>query len=404
MSNSTVIVVGGGVVGLVTALGLAQAGVDVTVYEARADVDGGTADMVYHWPVLPGLDRLGLVGEMESAGLLQQMWTYKVFRTGERILFDLSVLQDEVEHPHNIHLGVRDMSDILTAHLRRHPNARVESGVRIHAVSQDEHGVSVTCDGPTGPYTDRASWLVGADGAGSTVRRSLGLSLSGLTWPERLVSTTIRFDLGTLGFSGADYQVDPQFGAVISSIDRDGAWRYGYVEDRTLREETIPERMKRVFAAVLPAGSDPQVAEWSAYRMHERVAERFRVGRVLLVGDAAHITNPTSAHGMTGGLFDAFALIEALTSVVNGSDAGLLDRYADSRRGVFLEHTSPMSCDAKEFVFSIQDEHALESTLQQYRYVAAHPDRLRRYLRLAEQLQSPSLLTGRRIDSAFRTQ
>lgn len=143
------------------------------------------------------------------------------------------------------------------------------------------------------------------------------------------------------------------------------------------------------FRAVLPeADFEHEMLLWRHYRMHQRSAETYRVGRVLLAGDAAHVTNPTRGFGLVGGMFDAFTLTEALGEVVlEGGDDALLDEYAQARKRVFWDYTTPISSDSKRLVFEPTEER-----LQGFRDVAADPEKTRRYLLSGVALATPSLL------------
>jgi 3-(3-hydroxy-phenyl)propionate hydroxylase len=391
MPDNTVIVVGGGPVGLLTALGLARAGVGVTVLEARPRIGPAPHDMIYNWVTLPVIERLGILEEMRRAGVTVHEWCFKALRTGERIVFDLAALASETKHPYNLHLPGHLLAEIVIGRLRQLAHARIEPGTRLTSLEQDAHGVTLAAEGPGGPRTFRAGWLVAADGAHSTVRRALGLGFAGLTWPTRFVATDLRFDLAALGFAPESYQVDTEHAALIGQADGSGLWRYIYAESRLLPEQTVPDRMPSVFKAVLPEGADPLVQGWSAYRVHERAVRHFRSGRVMLAGDAAHVTNPTSAFGLACGLFDAVALTEALAAIVHG-DAGdaVLDRYAEDRRRVFLQSASPRSSEIMRFLFHPDSEAWLEAEVARYRHAAADPGLSREFLMLSRELQSPA--------------
>lgn len=393
MPHRNVVVVGGGPVGLLTALGLARAGVDVTVLEAGPKIARPPHDMAYHWSVLPGIERLGILEELRPAAVTVREWCFKVLHTGERIIFDLDALADEVAHPYDLHLSHQALVDVVAECLGALPHAHIEWDTRLTDLGQDGHGVTVTAEGPDGPRTHRADWLVGADGAHSRVRSALGLGFAGMTWPMRMVSADLRYDLSTLGFSGTAYQLDREHGALVARADRSGLWRYVYAENRMLPEETVPDRMPAVFKAVLPEGADPLLEGWSTYRVHERAADRFRAGRVLLAGDAAHVTNPTGFAGLTCGLFDAFVLTEALAAVMRGeADDAALDRYARDRRRVFLDSASPLSSDSMRLVFHADSEAWLEAEIEHYRRVAADAVLRREYFMLSREVGNPSVL------------
>jgi 3-(3-hydroxy-phenyl)propionate hydroxylase len=395
MEDESVIVVGAGTVGLITALGLAQAGVGVRVLEAASAAVTAPRDMVYHWSVLEGLDQLGVLGDCTESGLRTDRWAYKVFETGEKVGFTLEVLADEIPHPFNLHLGQSEMTRILLAHLARYPGASVGWATTVTSVAQDAAGVTVVAEGPDGVQTHRAGWVVGADGSRSVVRRELGLAFAGMTWPERFVATNLRFDFASLGFEIAGYQIDPDKAAVVAQVDSSGLWRYTHAESRTMSEDTIGERVQAILTEVLPQGADPLVESSYPYRIHQRSADRFRVGRAVLVGDAAHLTNPTIGLGMTSGLFDAYALTEALAAVIHHERGEeILDRYSEVRRRNFWEYSSPTSSEAKEFVFPVAGDPRQPEHLQELRDIAADPDACREYVRSAAGCATPSLLSS----------
>jgi 3-(3-hydroxy-phenyl)propionate hydroxylase len=395
VKDDGVIVVGAGTIGLVTALGLAQAGVSVRVLEAVASIPDGARDMVYSCAVLDGLARLGVLPDAERRGLRVTTHAFRVRSTGESYRFDLSALDGVIPHPFNLHVGQGEMAQILLEHLARCPNAVVEWGTNVIGVTQRPDGVTVVAEAEDGAATYSAGWIVGADGARSIVRRELGLGFAGMTWPDRFVAINLRFDFDAMGFAREGFHIDPVRGAVIAQVDKTGLWRYIYAENRTLPEESIGERVRQILRAELPDGADPRIESFFPYRTHQRSADTYRVGRALLVGDAAHLTNPARALGMTSGLFDAYALTEALSAVlVDGHDAEILDRYSLVRRRNFLDYTSPISAEAKEFVFPFHYASGQEERLEQLRAMAADPAARRAYQLEEGRLRTPSLLGG----------
>src|SRR4051794_33898977 len=205
MAANSVIVVGAGVVGLATALDLGRRGWSVTVIERDEGPDPTLRDHMYNWPVLPGLARLGVLDDAVSAGTVITEWGCSVLATGERITFDYRVLADDVPHAYCVALRHDRMVGLLTERLAQLPDATVRWGTEVTGFDQDESGVTVSAHGRDGAEQLRAAWLVGADGARSTVRRGLGLGLAGLTWPERLVAADVRLDLAALGHSARNY-------------------------------------------------------------------------------------------------------------------------------------------------------------------------------------------------------
>ncbi len=397
MSGDSVIVVGAGPVGLLTALGLARSGVRVTVVESEPAIVDSPRAVVYHWSVLDGLERLGILDDVKRIGLTKQDYMYRVFATGESICWSLAPLADHTAHPYNVHLGQNRLAEVALEHLRRIPGARVAFRTRVTCLAQDARGVTVYASTQDGPEELRAAWVVGADGARSAVRQALGLGFAGTTWPERFVATNVVYDFArNLGLARATMQVDPRYGAIIVKIDEAGLWRCTYCEDASLPEEGILERMPAYFRAILPPGAEYVLEEWSPYRMHQRAAERFRVGRVLLAGDAAHVTNPTGGLGLTSGMFDCFVLYEALAAVIRGaSGEEVLDRYCDERRRVFWELASPQACENKRLIYHSHDPARLEQDLAGLRRLATDKDFLIERALFTRKLATPSLLGAR---------
>ena len=387
MRDSDVVIVGAGPVGLITALGLARSGVSVIVVDGAGDILDEPRGMTYHWAALAGLERLGVLEDAVAIGYLKSDWSAQVFRTGERLSMDIGSLKDDVRHPYSLVLGQDALGRVVRQHLESNDCAEIRWGHAVTEFDQDAGGVTVRADTPEGTVELRTRWLVGADGARSVVRRQLGLAFEGMTWGERFVATNCRGRYEDHFVSG--YLIDPEYGAVVHQITKDGLWRHTYAESLALPEEHVEERMAAYFRAVLPdAEFDHEILMWRHYRMHQRSAETYRVGRVLLAGDAAHVTNPTRGFGLVGGMFDAYALTEALVEVeMGGRSDEVLNAYSEARKRVFWEYTTPISSESKRLVFEPTEER-----LSAFRTVAADAIKTRAYLLSGVALATPSLV------------
>ena len=394
--KQNVIVVGAGPTGLVTALGLARSGVDVTVLESEPAITDSPRAVVYHWAVLDGLQRLGILQDAIRLGFINPELRYVLFDTGERIRLSLGVLSDVTEYPYSVHLGQEKLAQIVLEHLLRLPDTRVHWNTQVTGIQQSSSEVTLRAETPDGVRDYRADWVVGADGGRSSVRQLLGLKMEGMTWPERFVATNIRYDYGAHDFCAANMVIGSPYGAIVARIDNSGLWRCTYCESDSLPEETIAERIPAYFQRTLPGSKQYELVRFSPYRMHQRAAERMRVGRVLLAGDAAHITNPTGGLGLTSGLFDAYVLYEALAAIVNGqADEEILDRYAEQRRRAFLDHASPAASEFKRLVYHPTDAAAVQKTAVMLRQLAADPKLAREVLMAAKRVETPSLISPR---------
>ncbi|KIQ17546.1 FAD-dependent oxidoreductase [Rhodococcus sp. MEB064] len=397
--DQQVTVIGAGPTGLLTALGLARQGVTVTVVERAPGLQDTPRAIVYHWSTLDGLARLDLLDDAGRAGFFKQDYAYRVRATGEIISYGLAALDGKVERPHNLHLGQGALAAVVLGRLEAFDNVRVLWGHEVTAIEQDATGVNVTVRGADSEEVLRSEWLVGADGAGSAVRRLSGLEFEGMTWPERFVATNIRFPDDREGWAQSTFYLDDVYGAIIAKIDESGdhgLWRYTYMEDADLPADSIDDRMPRFLSAVFghEVADRIEVVATSPYRMHQRAASAFRVGRVLLAGDAAHATNPTGGLGLTMGLFDAYSLIEGLGAVVTGrASDDVLDEYARQRRSAFVDKASPRASSNKKLLFHSSDPVQRDRDLDMFRRMSRDREFAADVLYFTKTLESPSLLS-----------
>lgn len=399
LNEQQVIVAGAGPTGLLSALGLAQQGVHVTVVERAPGLQDSPRAIVYHWATLDGLARLGVLEDAVATGFLKQDYAYRVRRTGETIEYGLRALDGIVDRPYNLHLGQGALAEVILRKLETYENARVLWGYDVTSVTQDDAGVELTARSERGDTVLRADWLVGADGAGSKVRRELGLGFDGMTWPERFVATNVRFPDEREGWAQSTFYVDDVYGAIIAKIDESGEhglWRYTYMEDDALPAESAAERFPAFLASVFgeDIARDTELDAISPYRMHQRSASKYRAGRVLLAGDAAHVTNPAGGLGLTMGLFDAYALNEALGAVVaDNVDDGILTTYDELRRRAFLEKASPRAVANKQLLFHSSDADKLDRDLEVFRRMSRDREFAAERLYFTKTLETPSLLS-----------
>jgi 2-polyprenyl-6-methoxyphenol hydroxylase-like FAD-dependent oxidoreductase len=344
--QDTVIVAGAGPVGLLTALKLARAGIRVTVVESLAYIGQWPRAVVYHPPTVEALDKLGLLEDMKAIGVTKKDYQWRSVEGEVLLRLDMAVVENQTPYPYNLHLGQHMLAEIVLKHLKREDGVEVHWNSKVVTVDQDSDKVRVTVETPEGQEVLEASWLVGADGASSGVRKAIGQEFRGITWPERFVVTNVYTDYEAYGYAKANFIVDPVDFAVLCQINKEGLWRVAFAEDSNLPEETLAERLPERMARLIPGPYT--LEEMSPFRVHQRVADQLRVGRVVLAGDAAHANSPIGGLGLTGGLLDAVALGDALSSViVGGADYSLLDEYAIERREIFTSYTSPTTTENK---------------------------------------------------------
>ncbi|MFJ5034540.1 FAD-dependent oxidoreductase [Streptomyces sp. NPDC088560] len=378
MATDNIVIVGAGPVGLTAALAFARAGIPVTVLERDDVLNDSPRAAIHHWCALPFLGSLGILEDAIAAGFLGSGLTFRRFATGEHVTMAVDPLVGHVPHPYSLHLGQGDLGRIILDHLSRHPHAQIIWKADFQSLEQDENGVTVRFGTPDGDQELRAGWVIGTDGARSSVRQVLGLDFEGMTWPERFVATNIRYDFRRHGFHDINMVLDPQYGAVVARLDEDDLWRCTFSEDDSLPLESVEERIGVFLDTFLPDRSGYELVHYGPYRMHQRAASSLRAGRVLLAGDAAHSTNPTGGLGLTSGLFDIETLGEALPAVIKAEVSDeVLDRYSARRRAAFLDIASPAASQFKQLVFGTSDEKVFDAFFADIHQVAADPERMR---------------------------
>jgi 2-polyprenyl-6-methoxyphenol hydroxylase-like FAD-dependent oxidoreductase len=360
-----VIVVGAGPVGFLTAIGLARTGIDVTMIEAQGDISSSPRAAVYFPTTLVVLEKLGLLEDAKEIGLATTRFTMRFLETGEVIQADLrDSLPPDAPYGYNLHFGQHLLGELVLRHLQRLPNFRILWNHELVGIEQDGK-VIVTAATPEGTRRLKADWVVGADGARSGTRRALGLPFEGFTWPERFVATNVEYDFHALGFAEANMVMDPVHWAVCARLGKDRLWRVTYGEDASLDEASVGDRIDQHYQGIFGGISGYRVDQFSPYRVHERCSPSFRVGRVLLAGDAAHACNPCGGLGLTSGVIDADVLTQALTAVIEGrAGDDLLDFYAVERRRVFTEITSPGASNFKRQMSESNPERRAEDRRQ----------------------------------------
>ena len=220
----------------------------------------------------------------------------------------------------------------LCERLARHPSVQVRFQHELLSFESAEHGVRLHLNTPTGPHRRSCDWLIACDGGRSRIRDQLGVVLEGSTFGERWLIADL---LGrTSGFRHTRTYCDPDR-PTIRLPGPGGAVRYEFMlHPHEQAEDVLDEaRVRGWIAQREPADAHIPLARKVVYTFHARVAQRWRVGRVLLAGDAAHLTPPFAGQGMNSGVRDATNLAWKLAAVVHGTHgAELLDSYEQERK------------------------------------------------------------------------
>ncbi|MGZ3269075.1 MAG: FAD-dependent oxidoreductase [Croceibacterium sp.] len=347
--TNDVIVVGAGPVGMLTALALAQTGAKVLVLEQEAHIINSPRAAVYFPSTLVILEELGLLDELNAIGFKNRTFGTHVPEFGYTSVVTTEPIEG-IPYDYQLHAGQHDVARVAMEHALK-LGVEVKFNHEVVALEDDPNGVSVTTKGEEGEQTYKAKWVIGADGARSTVRKLAGIEFEGHTWPERFVATNVKFDFTKLGYQQANFVCDPVNMAVIAQLDRDGLWRCTYMEDASLPVETYEDRIHRRYEWFMKGSKDYEIVSSSPYMLHQRAGETLHKGHVLLAGDAAHATNPCGGLGLTSGVWTGMVLADILGAVLRGEeDESILDRFSDERRRVFWEVVTPAATENKRML------------------------------------------------------
>ncbi len=337
------LIAGAGPVGLTAALALAHEGISVEVLEPAGEVVEDLRASTFHPPTLDLLDAYGITPTLLAQGLVCPDWQVRLHPAGEFAKFDLSVLKNDTAHPYRLQCEQYKLSRALLARLADYPHARVRFNTRLESFVQNAGGVQavvtdVRTAGEVMPVS--SDWLIGADGSHSRVRKALGFSFDGESYPETtiLATTDFAFEEHLPGLSNVSYCW--QLGAGNFSLLRvPGRWRVSLYPDETrpVEESLKPEAIEAALQAIVPQPAPYRVFETRPYRVHQRIASRYGTGRVWLAGDAAHVNSPAGGMGMNGGVHDALNLAAKLTRVIRGESPELMGLYERQRRPIAMD-------------------------------------------------------------------
>lgn len=385
MQRNPVVVAGGGPVGLVTTLALARQGVDVVLLEGEESIPRDLRAGTFHPPTVEMLDALGLGEALLKEGIRVPEWQIRDRRNGVVAQFDLGIIADQTRYPFRLHCEQHKLSHIAHQALQQYPNARVLFSHRCTGFTQDADGVTVNVQTPAGAEEIRASYLVGADGVRSTVRKGMDIEFEGFTWPERFLVFATPYDLREQGFTGNAYIADPDEWCAIFIQPHQGPpgiWRIAFPTLPEMEEEQIlsDEYVQSRIQGFLSPDQTYDIAYRSVYRVHQRVASTFRVGRVLLAGDSAHVNNPLGGMGLNSGIHDAVNLTEKLVTVLaDPQRQDELDLYVRQRRQTNIEYVQAITIRNKRLLEE-RDPEVRRERLDEMRQTAADKDKARSFL------------------------
>jgi len=392
-------IVGAGPVGLTTALTLARRGVPCVVYESATEIAREQRGAAFHPPTLEVFRDLGIVEPLTRMGIRIPVWQMRDRSDGVFAEFDLGVLSDITNFPYRFHLPQHYLSSLLLDVLRTQPGVTLCLGESVEHVEGHADHVELTLRGTQGERTVRAPWVIGADGAHSKVRKTGGFTFEGFTWREKFLVTNVAMPMESLGYMGTAYVSDPDHWAVVLKLYDDtlpDLWRVAMPADPEVDDAVLlaPDNVQARLRETLGVSMQFPIAYSGIYRVHQRVADAFIKGRILLAGDAAHINNPIGGFGLNGGVHDAFSLGSKLAEVWHGrAGAELLELYSRQRRTVAVEVVQKNSIRNKRSMEE-RDPVVRRKNQRALRELSHNPEQAREFL-----LESSMIASIRRAEA-----
>lgn len=394
-SERPIVIAGGGPVGVVTALALARQGLDVQLFEAEARVNDSPRAATTHAATLEILENLGLVEEVTRRGLIEPK--FRIWDRASRTIiaeFNFGVLKNDTRYPYVVQCEQHKLANIALDRLRALPNVAVEFSARVGGFEQFDDRVEVEVETANGSRRVSASYLIGADGGRSTVRKGLEIEFEGYTHPERFLVLTTTYPFGTeFAECSRNYFSDPDEWAALFKVtgdDGNGLWRVVFPtrlmesEEEAFEEAAVQARLQRFF----PKPGPYPVVHRNIYNVHQRVAAAFRKGRAFLAGDSAHVNNPLGGLGLNFGIHDGVELSSLLGRVIRREvSPDILDLYDRFRRPLNVEYVQQQTIANKKRLEE-KDPAMRAKSNASLRAIAADPAAHRAYLLRASLIDS----------------
>lgn len=322
-----VLVVGAGPTGLTLAAALANRGWKVAIIDRQVEGANTSRAAVVHSRTLETLEQIGVAERLTARGL--KVTTFAV-RDRDRTLMRIDFSQLPTRYPYALMISQAVTESLLLERLRE-LGGDVLRPRTLAGLEQDAEGVSATLDDGT---RFRARYVVGADGMHSKVRELAGIGFAGGSYAPSFLLADVRLRGGVprdeivVFFSPAGMALAAPLPdgvhRIVATVD-EAPENPGIADMQAILDSRGPERNPAVVESVI----------WgSRFHVHHRIADRYRTGRILLAGDAAHVHSPAGGQGMNTGIQDAIALSNALFTTLEGGGATALDRYGAQRKPV----------------------------------------------------------------------
>lgn len=328
-TETDVLIIGAGPTGLALSIALLQEGVDHMLIDRLDHGQNTSRAGVIHAQTLDTLESLGVAEELSASGLKIKHFT---IRDRDRRLIELDFSELPTPHAYMLMLPQNETERILARRIERLGGV-IHRGCTAKRIAQNETGAAILVSCPDGERTVRARYVVGGDGMKSIVRASTSIGFDGDTYAEAFVLADVHMDW-PFARSEVSLFLSPAGMVVVAPLP-DGSFRVVATYENAPEDLSV-RHIQKLLDERGPAVSKATVRDivWSShFRVHHRLAKAYREGRLILMGDAAHLHSPAGGQGMNTGLIDAVVLGQVLTSVVRKQEpVESLNIYEDLRR------------------------------------------------------------------------
>ena len=359
MNSAKVIIIGAGPVGTFVAYCLAEYGIETILLESETSCETDMRASTFHPSTLKYLDNLNLANELIDKGLKAPIFQYRIRATDEILEFNLEELSDVLDFPFRLQCEQYKFARMLADKLDNHKYSSVMFNRELISFSDAGNKVKLKVDHEGIGEDYECDYLIGADGANSIVRRNLGIEFGGFTYKEKFFTLSTEKPLENYfsDLSYVNYVSDPDEWFVM--LKAPSAWRILVPVDENLDDDLIrsDDYVRNIFKRALNSDDQIETNHRTIYRVHQRVVDTMRSGRVILAGDSAHLNNPLGGFGMNGGLHDAWNLAKQLDEIINhNKNEELLDLYDRQRRTVMNEFIQKQTIRNKKMIEETGDD------------------------------------------------
>jgi 3-(3-hydroxy-phenyl)propionate hydroxylase len=354
-SGLPVAIVGAGPVGLTTALGLAYYNIPFVLFEAKQSLSSETKAGTTLTRTLEIWQRFGAAGKILSKAVrVDEIGDIERSTNRARRSVKLHLLHDETRFPFVINLPQHDMEPVLRECVDASDIGSIAFGHRLIDFVQHNDRVELRFETPLGPRSFQASHVLACDGGRSTVRDKLGVKVQGESFPERYCLVDLKVDLDVENprdFPYLAYFSDAKEWMIL--IRQPQCWRFLYPLAQGQKEHSIEDLRDKALHFIGQV-SNVEVLGSNIYNIHHRVADKWRNGRVLLLGDAAHLITPMWALGLNTGILDASSVAWRMAWYLRGwGDESLLESYEREQKPVAEQGSGEMAEAARRYMASL---------------------------------------------------